>query len=119
MNRARWFFGGMAAALSCIASAAHAQDNGRAAFTSYGCYQCHGYEGQGEGAPRLAAKPYTLEAFATFVRKPPNEMPAYARTVLSDATLESIFRYVRAIPTPAPGAGVTVSVEPNRNTGTR
>ena len=77
-----------------------AQDDGRSAFTSYGCYQCHGFEGQGEGAPRLAAKPYTLEAFSTFVRKPPNEMPAYARSVLSDATLASIYRYVQSIPPP-------------------
>ena len=90
----------VAAALSSLASAAVAQDDGRSAFTSYGCYQCHGYDGQGEGAPRLAAKPYTLEAFATFVRKPPNEMPAYARSVLSDATLASIYRYVQSIPPP-------------------
>jgi mono/diheme cytochrome c family protein len=99
-HRTRWWLGGIAAALACGATAAYAQDDGRAAFTSYGCYQCHGYEGQGEGAPRLAAKPYTLEAFATFVRKPPNEMPAYARSVLSDATLASIFRYVQSIPAP-------------------
>lgn len=92
----------IAAGLCCFATAALAQDDGgRTAFTSYGCYQCHGYEGQGEGAPRLAAKPYTLEAFATFVRKPPNEMPAYARSVLSDDTLASIYRYVQSIPAPA------------------
>ncbi len=89
--------GAIAAAFACAATAAHAQDDGRAAFTAYGCYQCHGYEGQGEGAPRLAAKPYTPEVFATFVRKPPNEMPAYARSVLSDSTLESIYRYVRSL----------------------
>lgn len=88
------------AGLYALATTAFAQDDGRTAFTSYGCYQCHGYEGQGEGAPRLAAKPYTLEAFATFVRKPPNEMPAYARSVLSDATLASIYRYVVSIPAP-------------------
>ena len=84
-------------ALACSATTAAAQETGRAAFTTYGCYQCHGYEGQGEGAPRLAAKPYTLTVFATFVRKPPNEMPAYARSVLSDSTLESIYRYVQSL----------------------
>jgi ubiquinol-cytochrome c reductase cytochrome c subunit len=88
------------AGLCALTTTAFAQDDGRAAFTSYGCYQCHGYEGQGEGAPRLAAKPYTLEAFAAFVRRPPNEMPAYARSVLSDATLASIYRYVVSIPAP-------------------
>jgi mono/diheme cytochrome c family protein len=90
----------LATAFCSLAMGAVAQDDGRVAFTSYGCYQCHGYEGQGEAAPRLAAKPYTLDVFATFVRKPPNEMPAYARSVLSDATLASIYRYVQSIPPP-------------------
>jgi mono/diheme cytochrome c family protein len=101
-RRTLWLGAVVAAVLSCGAPVTRAQDDGRAAFTLYGCYQCHGFLGQGEAAPRIAAKPYTLEAFATFVRKPPNEMPAYARSVLSDATLESIYRYVRAIPEPTP-----------------
>ena len=90
------------AALCCAASASAQDGDGRAAFVRYGCYQCHGYEGQGEAAPRLASRSYSSDAFATFVRRPPNEMPAYAPSVLSDATLASIYRYVQSIKEPPP-----------------
>ena len=59
----------------------------RELFVRYGCYQCHGYEGQGGEALRIAPSPYSFEAFAAKVRKPANEMPAYAPEVLSDLDL--------------------------------
>src|SRR6516164_322503 len=67
----------------------------RELFVRYGCYQCHGYEGQGGEALRIAPSPYPFEAFAAKVRKPANEMPAYAPDVLSDADLQALYRYVR------------------------
>ena len=73
----------------------------RELFVRYGCYQCHGYEGQGGEALRIAPSPYPFEAFAAKVRKPANEMPAYAPEVLSDADLQALYRYVRAIPEPS------------------
>ena len=82
-----------------LASAAPASAD-RELFVRYGCYQCHGYEGQGGEALRIAPSPYPFEAFATKVRKPANEMPAYAPEVLSDADLQALYRYVRAIPEP-------------------
>ena len=72
----------------------------RELFVRYGCYQCHGFEGQGGEALRIAPSPYPFEAFAAKVRKPANEMPAYAPEVLSDAELQALYRYVRAIPEP-------------------
>jgi len=72
----------------------------RALFVRYGCYQCHGYEGQGGEALRIAPSPYPFDAFAAKVRKPANEMPAYAPEVLSDADLQALYRYVRAISEP-------------------
>jgi mono/diheme cytochrome c family protein len=74
----------------------------RELFVRYGCYQCHGYEGQGGEALRIAPSPYPFEAFAAKVRKPANEMPAYAPEVLGDADLQALYRYVRAIPEPPP-----------------
>jgi mono/diheme cytochrome c family protein len=90
------------ATLALGAAVSHAQerDDGRTSFVSYGCYQCHGYEGQGGAAARIAPTAYSFEAFAAFVRRPANEMPAYARAVLSDAELAAIYRYVRSIPEP-------------------
>jgi hypothetical protein len=61
-------FGLVAAAL---VSAAPAPAD-RELFVRYGCYQCHGYEGQGGEALRIAPSPYPLEAFAAKVRKPAN-----------------------------------------------
>ncbi len=72
----------------------------RELFVRYGCYQCHGYEGQGGEALRVAPSPYPFEAFAARVRKPANEMPAYAPEVLSDADLQALYRYVRAVAEP-------------------
>jgi mono/diheme cytochrome c family protein len=82
-----------------LASAAPAPAD-RELFVRYGCYQCHGYEGQGGDGLRIAPSPYPFEAFAAKVRKPANEMPAYAPEVLSDADLQALYRYVRAIPEP-------------------
>src|SRR5690242_17679918 len=38
--------------------------NGRKLFVKYGCYECHGYEGQGSiaTAPRVGPDPLPLEA---------------------------------------------------------
>lgn len=72
---------------------------GRELYSSYQCWQCHGYEAQGGAAPRLAAKDYPFEAFARFVRHP-NLMPAYTQELLSDAKLRRIYDFVRSIPEP-------------------
>jgi mono/diheme cytochrome c family protein len=79
-----------------------AQDSpGLARFTSYGCFQCHGYAGQGGVAgPRIAPSPYPYEAFAQLVRRPANEMPAYAPSMLGDADLRAIYDYVRTLSEP-------------------
>lgn len=87
------------------ASAAHAQPatagDGAALYSAYGCYQCHGYQGQGGVAgPRIAPSRYPYLAFAQLVRRPANVMPAYAPGVLSDATLRAIFDYVRSVAEP-------------------
>jgi mono/diheme cytochrome c family protein len=89
-------------ALTLGAAAAGAQDagRGRALFDANGCYQCHGHEGQGGAALRIAPSAYPFEGFARLVRRPPNEMPAYAPEVLSDADLMEIYRYVRSMPEP-------------------
>lgn len=75
-------------------------DDGRVPFDAYGCYQCHGYAGQGGAAPRIAPSQYPFEAFAAFVRRPANEMPAYSPSALSEDTLRAIYAYVRSIPEP-------------------
>lgn len=75
--------------------------DGRELYMSYQCWQCHGYEGQGGAAARIATTVYPFEAFARFVRHP-NLMPAYTPNLLSDEKLHLIYDYVRSIPEPPP-----------------
>ena len=72
---------------------------GRALYLAYQCWQCHGYEGQGGAAPRVASIAYSLEAFARFVRYP-DLMPAYPPGQLDDEELRLIYSYVRSLPEP-------------------
>ena len=92
--------GGAAILLLLAVGAANPQDRGRDLYDANGCYQCHGHAGQGGAAVRIAPSPYPFEAFAQLVRRPANEMPAYAAAVLSDADLQAIYRYVRSMSEP-------------------
>ena len=46
-----------------VAQEGDAAEQGRADFVEVGCYQCHGYQGQGGAGPRLAPDPISLENF--------------------------------------------------------
>lgn len=94
-----------------VAAAALAQppNDGQALFVANGCYQCHGYVGQGGAAgPRIAPTVYPYEAFDRLVRRPPNEMPAYAAEVLSADNLRAIYGYLRSIPEPPAVADIAI-----------
>jgi mono/diheme cytochrome c family protein len=108
LRRSRRVFWLVSSPLVLFAVAAQEPDRGRTLFESYGCYQCHGHVGQGGGAARIAPSPYPLEAFAQFVRRPSNEMPAYPAQALSDVDLEAIYRYVRAVPEPPAAAEIPI-----------
>ena len=70
-----------AGALLAHGSALAAGDaaKGNAAFTKYGCWQCHGFEGQGSVATSsgkvLAPGPLSWDAFSSFVRTSNTGMP--------------------------------------------
>jgi len=95
----------LAAALS-FATAAAAEPsatNGRVLFAKVGCYQCHGYQGQGGAAgPRIAPDPRPFDALAAFVRTTSGEMPPYSQTLLSDQDLADIYAYLQSVPRPPP-----------------
>ena len=78
-----------------------ATDRGKKDYVEMGCYQCHGYQGQGGRAgSRIAPKPLSLEAFTRLVRRPSNVMPAYSPKVISDEQLKRIHKYLESIPEP-------------------
>jgi mono/diheme cytochrome c family protein len=84
-----------------IALADSAQ-KGKAAFVRHGCWQCHGFVGQGGPAgPKLAPDPLPLVGLAAFIRHTNGRMPPYQEAVLSNADLADIHAYLQSIPKPA------------------
>lgn len=77
-------------------------ENGKRIFTKYGCYQCHGYEGQGSSmtGPRIGPDPVPFDVFAPYIRKPLGEMPPYTAKVVSDQELADIYAFLQARPHP-------------------
>jgi ubiquinol-cytochrome c reductase cytochrome c subunit len=83
-------------------------DTGKKVYVSYGCYQCHGYEGQGSTAtgPRLGPRPLPFAVFSRYIRRPTGQMPPYTEKVLSDADLGHIHAYLTSRPMPKPADSI-------------
>jgi mono/diheme cytochrome c family protein len=79
-------------------------DTGKKLWSSYGCWQCHGYEGQGGAAgPRLSGRNLNFGYISGYVRKPTNQMPPYTEKVLPNTDLAHIYAYLQSRPA-APAA---------------
>jgi mono/diheme cytochrome c family protein len=84
------------------APAAGSAENGKTLFAKFGCYQCHGREGQGATAtgPRLNQNPITYARFVSYIRKPSGEMPPYTAKVVSEQQAADIYAFLRSLPKP-------------------
>ena len=83
--------------------------NGRKLFVNYGCYECHGREGQGAaqtGAARIGPPQLSFEGFQGYVRKPANQMPPYTSKAVSDQDLADIYAFLKSIPMPPKGKDI-------------
>lgn len=76
--------------------------NGKAIYTTAGCYECHGREAQGGAGtgPKLGPDPIPYAAFVFQVRTPRDQMPPYTAKVLSDAQMADIYAFVQSEPQP-------------------
>jgi ubiquinol-cytochrome c reductase cytochrome c subunit len=76
--------------------------NGKRLYVKDGCYECHGYAGQGGAGARLA--PHVLPAanLIKYVRHPSGAMPPYTAKVVSDAELTDIRAFLASLPEPPP-----------------
>ena len=94
-----------AVALLAVPGFLSAQDaaNGKKIFLRDGCYECHGYNGQGtiQGA-RLAPPVLNADGMIRYVRKPAGAMPAFTDKVLSDQEVKDIYAYLKSLPGPKP-----------------
>jgi len=93
--------GGLLLPVGTGAQPAANMENGKRLFLRDGCYQCHGYAGQGGIAgSRLGATAMNAKAFIQYVRRPAGAMPAYTDKVISDQELTDIHAYVKSMPAP-------------------
>jgi cytochrome c553 len=86
------------------AAFAASAENGKKAFVANGCWQCHGFEGQGSIATSngkvIAHTEMSFEAFESFVRSTNRAMPPYRESILSQADLTDIYAYLQSVPKP-------------------
>jgi len=73
---------------------------GKHLFAVDGCYECHGYQGQGGSGsgPKLAPDPLPYAAVLGQLRGPIRTMPVYTSEVLPDRGVADIYAYLRSIP---------------------
>jgi mono/diheme cytochrome c family protein len=76
--------------------------NGKRIYRSYGCYECHGSEGQGSmlTGPRIGPHPIQFSTFVRYIRQPKGEMPPYTDKVVSDAELADTYAFLQSLPQP-------------------
>jgi mono/diheme cytochrome c family protein len=87
------------------AAAPLAQDaaRGQELYVRIGCYQCHGFAGQGAGisGPRIAPSPMAYNRFEEQVYDPRDLMPRYSPEFVSAQDVADIYAFLLSIP-PAP-----------------
>jgi mono/diheme cytochrome c family protein len=79
--------------------------NGQRLFTNYGCYECHGNQGQGStqtGGSRLGPPQIPLSAFVSYVREPSGQMPPYTARAVSSEELADMYAFLQSLPQPPP-----------------
>jgi len=95
-----------AALVPGAALAAPSAENGKVAFVKHGCWQCHGFEGQGSVETSAGRVLYDtklpFEAFKAYVRDPSGAMPPFHAEILSDSDLADIYAYLESLPKPKP-----------------
>ena len=75
---------------------------GKTLFVQHGCWQCHGFNGQGSvaasGGKVLAPDPMPWEAFSSFVRSTNRAMPPFSEKILPNQDLADIYAYLQSVP---------------------
>jgi mono/diheme cytochrome c family protein len=90
---------GQASALAASA------EKGKSEFLQHGCWQCHGYQGQGGVGPKLAPNPIPFDTLSNYVRTTSRQMPPFSKQILSDEDLADIYAYLQSVPKgPDPGS---------------
>ena len=99
-----------AVALALIPASAQTSGNaesGKRIFVKDGCYECHGYAGQGGAAgARIADIGLNARGLIAYVRAPAGAMPAYKPKVISDQQLTDVWAYLQSLPKAKPAKDI-------------
>ena len=86
--------------------------NGKQLYYAYGCYACHGYNGETGARPFVGrwGNLSTEQSFMTFLRgranvaplTPSTSMPNFSQATLPDAQAKDIYAYIRTFKSSAP-----------------
>jgi mono/diheme cytochrome c family protein len=76
--------------------------NGKRLYDKYGCYECHGGQGQGSqlSGPRIAPSSGSFSGFLTYIRRPTGQMPPYTRKITTDTELADMYAFLQSVPPP-------------------
>jgi mono/diheme cytochrome c family protein len=91
-----------------LPSSANSQ-NGQHLYAAFGCYECHGFQGQGSvqtGGSRLGPPQIPFSGFIAYVRQPTGQMPPYTSNAVSDAQLADIYVFLQSRPKAAPSKSI-------------
>jgi len=82
---------------------------GQHLFMSYGCYECHGNEGQGStqtAGSRIGPIEIPFAPFVAYIRQPTAQMPPYTAKAVSDADLADIYAFLVSRPHSTPAKSI-------------
>lgn len=82
--------------------------NGKKLFETIGCFECHGWAGQGGAAGPKLIEPPPFPAFILQLRTPRQVMPPYTEKVLTDQQVADIYAHVSSFPKPPDPASIPV-----------
>ena len=74
--------------------------NGKKLFDTVGCFECHGWAGQGGGAGPKLIDPPVFPAFIAQLRTPRQIMPPFTDKVLTNQQAADIYAYIVTFPKP-------------------
>jgi mono/diheme cytochrome c family protein len=74
--------------------------NGKKLFDTVGCFECHGWAGQGGGAGPKLINPPVYPAFIVQLRTPRQIMPPFTEKVLTNQQAADIYAYIVTFPKP-------------------
>lgn len=98
--------------VSLAQAAESSSDRGKALFDKVGCWECHGYSGQGGtgpmSGPRIARTRLPQEVFIALLRRPISMMPPYGPALLTDQQIADLYAFLQSRPQPKPAAEISL-----------